>query len=287
MALAESVELVLASQPPWRDHACRLISWWDVEKFSAAAFYGIGLLMESALREVANHTIDVIPEKECGELQRTLSELEVLCKLIGLTTPAKLAANIREDLPGKKCFLVVQDVITLQKIVAWEMQDELFMYIPRHRSSYYTEPLKGWEEVVKTFPRTILDIEEASKCLACERYAGTVFHMMLVAEVGAIEVGKLIEINDPKVGWPSTIREMKRVVYKEQHQNLRPAEQKYRALAGQLLPIMESMEQGWRHKISHVDNKIVLLSGEFSPQIAEEILIATRSFMRRLATDLP
>jgi hypothetical protein len=43
----------------------------------------------------------------------------------------------------------------------------------------------------------------------------------------------------------------------------------------------------WHNKISHAQNKLVLMTADFSPDVAEEIRIASRSFMRRLATDLP
>lgn len=50
---------------------------------------------------------------------------------------------------------------------------------------------------------------------------------------------------------------------------------------------MEALKNAWRNKISHAQGKLNLLSPAFTREIAEEILIATRAFMRRLAEGLP
>jgi hypothetical protein len=55
----------------------------------------------------------------------------------------------------------------------------------------------------------------------------------------------------------------------------------------QIQGTVEGLKNAWRNKISHVQGKLTLMSVEFSPEIAEEILLATRAFMRRLAEDLP
>jgi hypothetical protein len=49
----------------------------------------------------------------------------------------------------------------------------------------------------------------------------------------------------------------------------------------------EALQVAWRNKISHAQGRLVLVSKDFSPEIAEEILFATRAFMRRLAGGLP
>jgi hypothetical protein len=80
---------------------------------------------------------------------------------------------------------------------------------------------------------------------------------------------------------------MRRIIHRARYDELKACEKQYRDLLGQLLPQMEAIETGWRHKISHVANRLVLMSAEFSPEIAEEILVATRAFMRTLSIALP
>lgn len=49
----------------------------------------------------------------------------------------------------------------------------------------------------------------------------------------------------------------------------------------------QSMKMAWRNKVNHEAGRLVVLDPQFSPQAAEEIIFATRSFMRHLATDIP
>jgi hypothetical protein len=53
------------------------------------------------------------------------------------------------------------------------------------------------------------------------------------------------------------------------------------------LPLMLSMKNSWRHKITHVDNRLEWLDVDYSPQIAKEIISSVRGFMCRLAAELP
>jgi hypothetical protein len=50
---------------------------------------------------------------------------------------------------------------------------------------------------------------------------------------------------------------------------------------------MLSMKNSWRHKITHVDNRLEWLDVDFSPQIAKEIISSVRGLMCRLAAELP
>jgi hypothetical protein len=295
--VAEARKLVLR---PWQLKPYSLVSWWDVEKFSAQAYFAIAtdlerLRMKYRSPRIAGDAmfqkqIYTLSPEECQSASSVFNALAAHCSAIGLNTAAKIAAYTWDWLvSGEQAptsAWMVQEIEKVQQVILVEMKNNLFLYLPIERAKWYLAPKEGWQEVIKQFPKTVIDIEEAGRCFACDRYAAAVFHGMQIAEVGAIEIGKLIEINDPKPGWPSTIREMKRIVQKEKYQDLKPVEQKHRALLEQLLPLMESMQDGWRHKISHVENKLVLLSGEFAPSVAEEILNATRAFMRRLATTL-
>ena len=55
----------------------------------------------------------------------------------------------------------------------------------------------------------------------------------------------------------------------------------------QMQGTVTALRNAWRNKISHAHGKLVLMTSEFAPDVAEEIIMATRAFMRRLATELP
>jgi hypothetical protein len=50
---------------------------------------------------------------------------------------------------------------------------------------------------------------------------------------------------------------------------------------------VEALKNAWRNKVSHAQGRIILMTREFNPEVAEEILFASRAFMRGLATGLP
>jgi hypothetical protein len=271
-----------------------------MEQFSAEKYCAIVVILEKMRARYSEPKIvgdAMFPRKEYSlpleDQSRLADDFHVLgdhCLAIGLTISGKNAHGLRDilnqgsDKVGN--IWIAWEIGKALQIVMDEMKERLFLYLPTERARYYQRPFDGWEEAIERFPQVRADVEEASRCFACDRYAGAIFHAMLIAEVGAIEVGKLIEICDPKPGWPSTIREMNRIVHREKYSDLKPVEKNHRDFLGQLLPLMESMQDAWRNKISHVENKLVLMSGEFSPQITEEIIVATRGFMRRLATVL-
>jgi hypothetical protein len=46
------------------------------------------------------------------------------------------------------------------------------------------------------------------------------------------------------------------------------------------------MKLAWRNKVNHATGRPIVMS-EFMPEVAEEIIMASRGFMRRLAEGLP
>ncbi len=145
---------------------------------------------------------------------------------------------------------------------------------------------KGWEPIIDRFPGTISDIEEAQKCFALSRYAASVFHSIQVVESGLVELGVFIKVTDPKSGWTAVASELKKIVSKKRDDMTDFEKQNFQFLE-QVHGTVEALKNAWRNKVSHVQGKIILMTREFSPEVAEEVLFASRSFMRGLATGLP
>jgi hypothetical protein len=210
------------------------------------------------------------------------------CVSLGLNVSAELINQKSSALRTiRSANAMGPDLKAISDCIGIEMKQTLFLYVPKERSRWYAEPLKDWEIVIDRIPDAIHDIEEGSKSFALDRYGAAVFHMMQVAEHGALEVGKLIGLSDPKAGWRSVRVAMIRIVQNTEYKKLTPIEQKHFPLFEQLLPLMLSMERAWRDKISHAANRLILLNTEFQSYVAEEIISDTRAFMRRLAQDLP
>jgi hypothetical protein len=297
-------EVTTVDLVPWMANCYGIANLNDMQRFPAEEFCSALAIMERVRCDALTYRSGdaachlgklTLPSHKREEMEATLRAVERNIRAASLSTSGEALMELRtalinwrhasfSDMSGSDVAARIDEV---QRTLHRELKSMLFMYIPPDRAQLYLNPFDGWEKVAERFKGTIADIEECSRCLACDRFGAAVFHVMLVAEVGAIEIGKLIQIQDPKPGWPSTIREMNRIVLRVKYQDLKPVEQTHRQFLGQLLPIMESMEQGWRHKISHIDNKLVLVNGEFAPEVASEIVIATRAFMRRLAVEMP
>jgi hypothetical protein len=118
------------------------------------------------------------------------------------------------------------------------------------------------------------------------RYAGAVFHSVQIVEAGLIELGLFLKVTDPLSGWTAVSKALKVVIDKDHKKRTRFEQRNFKFLE-QLQGTVEGLKNGWRNKISHTQGRLVLMTADFSPDVAEEILFATRSFMRRLAEGLP
>lgn len=167
-----------------------------------------------------------------------------------------------------------------------EMMETTFFSVSDSEAEYFREPRKGWGEIIDRFPGTVSDIEESRKCFALSRYAAAVFHALQVVEIGLIELGKFIGVADPKSGWSAVAKELKRIVSKN-YDDRTDFEKQHFDFLEQMQGTVEALKNAWRNKVSHAQGKLTLLTADFSPDVAEEILYAARAFMRRLADGLP
>jgi hypothetical protein len=149
----------------------------------------------------------------------------------------------------------------------------------------YTNPDQDWKTIIRRFPKLRHDVEECSKCFALGRYPASLFHVLLVAEFGIIEVAKLLNVVGNRPGW-GDLERLERVHNKKWAEKSL-LEQQHSEFLKNLLPLAFAIKDSWRHKISHVENKLEWMNTDFSSQVASEIISATRGFMRRLAEDLP
>jgi hypothetical protein len=201
-----------------------------------------------------------------------------------LATVRKLHAALGDSNPTYSSLHSLH--IELEGRLIDEAEAKVFLALNVGEADRYNNPRKGWEEIVERFPDTVTDIEEPSKCFALSRYAAAIFHSVQVVEVGLIDLGKLIGATDPLSGWTATTNRLQGII-KKGHESRTPFERRHFAFLEQIHGTIEGLKNAWRNKISHAQGKLTLLTADFSPDVAEEILLATRAFMRRLATDAP
>lgn len=167
-----------------------------------------------------------------------------------------------------------------------ELEALVFLPIRPGESRYYREPLRGWQEVLERFPGALSDIEEAGKCFALARYPASVFHCMQVMEHGLLALGEFMQIADPKSGFTAVANALQRIKDKK-YPDLTDFEKEHFAFFEQMHGSIQAAKDSWRNKINHAQGAPRLMTADFSEAVALEIYMATRGFMRRLATEMP
>lgn len=214
------------------------------------------------------------PEKDCIEL--------------GLVASLDTVRNMRKLLTEPECKYGQLGELGNElhgRLIA-EMTGRFFFRLSSRETEYYSNPWEKWEVIVSRFRETLGDVEEASKCFALSRYAAAVFHSLQVIETGLIELGTFIGVTDPKSGFTAVEKRLTNILA-TQRTSLTEFERDNYDFLEQIQGTVAALKNAWRNKISHVQGRLVLMTTDFSPEIAEEILYATRAFMRRLADGLP
>jgi hypothetical protein len=212
-------------------------------------------------------------EKQCTDLELTASVATIrkLRRAVVATPSHKALHPLRIELEGR-----LDD----------EMRGKIFFTLNMNEAALYNSPREGWQEIIGRFPDVVTDIEEASKCFALSRYAAAVFHSIQVVEIGLIELGRVIVATDHQTGWNATTNRLNKIIAAK-HSDRTSFQQQHFQFLEQINATIESLKTAWRNKISHAQGKLALLTSDFTPEVAEEILFASRAFMRRLATDAP
>lgn len=291
--------LSLSDAPPspgsWRNwlRSYRIVSLWEMYKFRIDMFFLAAQTVENFRGGafMLSHLRQPVPEEMVREQPSTLKAIAKHCDDAGLEDAQPHIARMLERLEGKYGGYDAARLNADFNELHWRLQDEmgkiLVMRIPKDRQEFYDNPLKGWERIVERFPKALSDVEEAHKCMALDRYSAAVFHSVQIVEAGLIELGTFIQVNDPLSGWTSVAQRLKKII-ETNYQDLSAFEKANRPFLEQLQGTVEALKNAWRNKISHAHGKLTIMTGEeFHPDVVQEILSATRAFMRRLADGLP
>lgn len=219
--------------------------------------------------------------------ERLYPPLGMLCRAAGLKVSAatvlKMKAYAEKDPNAYDSKELIDEFIG--RLID-EMKETRFFSISDSEAEYFEYPRKGWEEIIARFPESVGDIEESRKCFALSRYAASVYHSLQVVEFALIELGKFIGVADPLSGWTAVTKRLDAIMKLDHNKRSDFERQNFKFLE-QVHGTVEALKNAWRNKISHAEGRLILLASDFSPEIAEEIMFATRAFARRLAEGLP
>lgn len=131
--------------------------------------------------------------------------------------------------------------------------------------------------MAEKFPSTILDIEEAGKCLAFGRSTACVFHLMRVVEVGLNRLAASLGVDfERNPNWDSILKKVNRVIEQKVAADPQWKEHHFFSEASAYL---FNVKNAWRNPTMHV-------AAVYDPERAQDIFNAVKSLMRHLATKL-
>lgn len=271
-----------ATKLPWHENPFRLISWLEMNEFSAHLFVNIGASvtwMEDALDETGlegNKKVDRA-RKICVEFATRVAGM---LDSIGCKFSAKGARRLASDSSSLNAAGMRVRAREFKAQVFDEMSSHLFLWVPAHRAEWFgknADAILG-SECCTRFPSIQREVEEAMRCYAVGRYTASAFHLMRAAEVGVKALAKAIKAAPKHDAW--------RLVFNEMRTQVAPPpenRQKHWKTHGEFLETiwadMRVVSKEWRNDLAHsVDT--------YSEEEAKQLLGVIPVFLRHLATKM-
>lgn len=193
---------------PWENWPYPLVSWWDMEKFSAGPLYAVAKMFGQMQIIFAQHPKDANEKKgvvflTAGMkqiLRKNLRQIRMYCVKLGLKVAV---ACIDEALLDLKTELFRPEQLDriytdLDNSIRRDMQSSLFFHVPFNLREFYKSKALFGEVVADRFPRANYDIEEAGTCYTFGRSTACAFHLMRVMEVGVQIFGNILGVAFPE-----------------------------------------------------------------------------------------
>jgi hypothetical protein len=267
-------DMLVFSYQDCRENPYRLVSLWEMlhiyaDKF-IAALHLISKLVQSVHEAAEPFSFS---EEELKRISHTLSHLKEILQQIELKVSIAAVERIEEKLAESRIMRPVLDSLLsdLVRRIPDELRGVNFLLVPFRHQQYYSTPMLFGEDVFNKFSRTIVDIEEAGKCLALGRYTATVFHLMRVMEAALQEFGNKLGVPFVTIKqWQNILDEANKAIKAMDHRL--PLTKAYAELAAHLY----NVKVAWRNKVMHPKET-------YTEEEAEDIIRNVRTFMVNLA----
>jgi hypothetical protein len=263
---------------PWVSFP-HVVSWWDMEKFSADEFYEIGRYL-GRIGELLENGPAADKVRQINDQRGLETQLEWIldaCERIGLKVAERCAAEFLDkledlDFPiveAHRLFAQLADTIRL------EMQTVLFFHLPSSQAQFYERKELFGREVSKRFSNLESDIIEAGNCLALGRGTACVFHLMRVMEAGVQELGSVLGIGKvAEKNWQPILDEVNKAIKTLPHHGSGTA------TLSEVAANLYSVKLAWRNEVMHP-------KATYTVDEATDVLRQVKLFMSNLVETLP
>jgi hypothetical protein len=280
----------------------RLLSLWDMLRFSGVTFYELGQLLSflasvdmiglESIRgtlkalKVSTEGIDdpqILQEGIRVECREHLPAYKVHIENAGLHVSLKTFNNLcaRLDDPKLTSSGFSSLVAHLQQVIEYELEDTNLWQVPREHLRFFDVDLF---KVVESNKSTTAhrDIKESGKCLAFDRGTASVFHLMRVMECGLRSLGA--SLNNPDLdpkrnpSWETILKKCDNELQKP----LKDRSSEWRqdeVFFSTAVANLRAVKNAWRNTSLHIER-------DYTPEEAEDVWNAVKAFIRHLATRL-
>jgi hypothetical protein len=209
----------------------------------------------------------------------SLREFAGACTALGANV-CKMAADeliAKIDSQRLRYAVLYEEVRHLHKYFERELEAAKLLALNPEGARFYDGAVAMFgDDTIKAFPSIAAEVDEAGKCLALERPAAAIFHLMRVVEIGLRCLAKPIGMAGANPDWGQVIRAVDDYIKLPKPQRALPIDDSF--LAG-VSAQMHAVKLAWRNQAMHVDATFGLAN-------ARDIFSATKSLMQHLATQL-
>jgi hypothetical protein len=290
-----------AEIPLWEQNPFELLTWWEMQQFSAFVFYTIGYLLEMVRTDCllkCGATFEGLPiaqanapiDKQTRERAiKAFTNAESGCREIGMQISADTAADGAKRL-GQSDFnatylWVINEIKSIETLIRREMSGKFFIYISPERAKFWPSAREQFifgKNVHDAFPSTFYDIGQSGVCLSMGCTTASVFHLMRVLETGLRALGKIFGVSLDHSSWGPAILQIESKI-REMHVDPQfkslpdcKQQQQFYADAASHFGILKD---AWRNHTMHARSK-------YTDQEAQQIFGSVKAFMQKLAERL-
>jgi hypothetical protein len=303
------VERIISSQstPPvclWQENPNGLVSLYNVLEFTAGRFMETLAAIHRLEKELETNTDRAKLDRWMQNVKSAYTECETLGMTSSATQAQRALALWDQNNPASLVREHVQDL--LRRIRDDMFGISLYRILPDKGDFLVRDPSlspMGWSptqirrkspleyfgtEIVKRFPAIHTDLAEAIKCYIFECRPACVFHLMRATEIGIPKLAKMCEIKDRSPSWGTVLTQAEKYTQKTEFKDLPDHLKPLIEFLRFVVADMRSLQRAWRNKVSHVEDKLILADVDgIESNDAYQIMIATRTFLERLAKGLP
>jgi len=251
----------------------QLWSLWDMLILNARNFANLIFRLTEAETAMKASGASLLSDGVKGTLSDLSISIAEYCKQLEIPVSAGAAEQLASATTAADVLFAIPH---LRNTVFTELKSRNF-YGPLIRYADYFEKSELFgDDVFRAFPSANEDITEAGTCLALERATACVMHLNRANEVALKALANTVGVG-PQNDWGGYIREIDKELEKRKRTaGARTAAEQFYADA---CIQFDNMKRAWRNPTMHPEKT-------YSPQRAEEILMAVKSFMSHLATKI-